>query len=367
MPRIGTLHVGMKAVLEGLNHEVVVPPPITDETVNLGARYAPEGACLPLKMNLGNYLQAAEGDEFEAVIMASGVGPCRFGYYHRLQRDILRDLGYDFRWVVASPPRGNLRGLIRDLADLRGGAGINAIVRALTLGWRKLAALDDIERESLRRRPTEARRGSTTRLLRRGIEMIDSAGTAREVADARERTLRRLRSVGASREEPVQVAVVGEVFMMLEPAANLHMEEELGRIGAEVQRTVYLTDWVRDNVIFDFLRMSRPEDDARKAAEPYLMHFVGGAGQETVGRTALLSDRVDGVIHVMPFTCLPEIMARSVMPALVRDRDVPVMTVVFDEHSAREGLTTRLEAFVDLLRRRRRMEGGSEGEQGKYL
>ncbi len=358
MPRIGTLHVGMKAVLEGMNHEVVVPPPITAQTVNLGARYAPEGACLPLKINLGNYLQAADEDDFEAVIMASGVGPCRFGYYHRIQRDILRDLGHDLRWVVASPPRGNLRRLLGDLGELTSGVGITDILRAAALGWRKLLALDDIEREGLRQRPREARPGRTTRILRGAVQMIDAAATVDEVADARAEALQRLRSSGEpGGDERVRIAVVGEVFMMLEPAANLHLQEELGHIGAEVIRTVYLTDWVRDNVFFDFLRMSRPEDDARKAAVPYLEHFVGGAGQETVGRTALLSERVDGVIHVMPFTCLPEIMARSVMPALARDMDVPVMTVVFDEHSGREGLTTRLEAFVDLLQRRRRIRG----------
>lgn len=357
MPRLGTLHVGMRAVLEGLNHEVVVPPPITAETVNLGARYAPEGACLPLKMNLGNYLQAAEEDDFEAVVMASGVGPCRFGYYHRLQRDILRDLGYELRWMVAAPPRGNLRGLLRGLGELTAGAGIRHIMRAVSLGWQKLVALDDIEGESLRNRATEALPGRTTRILRQAVDTIDAAGSVREVAEARAEALSSLGSVCESGEEPVRIAVVGEVFMMLEPRANLHLYEDLGRIGAEVVRTVCLTDWARDNVLFDFLRIGRPGDGARRAAEPYLGHFVGGAGQETVGRTALLADRVDGVVHVMPFTCLPEIMARAVMPSLVRDMDVPVMTLVFDEHSGREGLTTRLEAFVDLLQRRRRLRG----------
>ena len=62
---------------------------------------------------------------------------------------------------------------------------------------------------------------------------------------------------------------------------------------------------------------------------------------------------IDGAVHLMPFTCSPEAIARTVFQKLSRDLSFPILTVVFDEHTAEAGLMTRLEAFVDLLRRRR--------------
>jgi predicted nucleotide-binding protein (sugar kinase/HSP70/actin superfamily) len=55
---------------------------------------------------------------------------------------------------------------------------------------------------------------------------------------------------------------------------------------------------------------------------------------------------------------MPEIVAQTILPAVSRETGVPVMTLVVDEHSAEAGIVTRLEAFVDMLRRRtKRTEG----------
>ncbi|MBC7335927.1 MAG: CoA protein activase, partial [Clostridia bacterium] len=93
-PHMGNLYITARALLTGLGLEVIVPPPCTKRTLSLGTQHSPEFACLPLKINIGNYLEAAELGA-EVVVMAGGVGPCRFGYYAQIQREILKDLGYN--------------------------------------------------------------------------------------------------------------------------------------------------------------------------------------------------------------------------------------------------------------------------------
>ena len=66
----------------------------------------------------------------------------------------------------------------------------------------------------------------------------------------------------------------------------------------------------------------------------------------------------DGVIHLYPFTCMPEIISRSILPQISKEYDMPVLSLVLDEHTGEAGLLTRLEAFVDLLERKRRGETG---------
>ena len=67
----------------------------------------------------------------------------------------------------------------------------------------------------------------------------------------------------------------------------------------------------------------------------------------------------------MPFTCIPEIVARSILPRVSRALGIPVMSLILDEQTGLAGVLTRLEVFVDLLARRR-MQLGNYQQRG-YL
>ena len=91
------------------------------------------------------------------------------------------------------------------------------------------------------------------------------------------------------------------------------------------------------------------------AAHPYLAHFVGGEGRTTIGHIVIYTyEGFDGIIHLMPFTCMPELVARSIFPRLQRELDIPILSLIIDEQTGKAGLLTRLEAFIDLLWVRRK-------------
>jgi len=62
----------------------------------------------------------------------------------------------------------------------------------------------------------------------------------------------------------------------------------------------------------------------------------------------------DGLIHVSPFTCMPEIMSQNIFPKMREDVNLPILSLIMDEQTGKAGYITRLEAFVDLMRRRKR-------------
>jgi predicted nucleotide-binding protein (sugar kinase/HSP70/actin superfamily) len=55
---------------------------------------------------------------------------------------------------------------------------------------------------------------------------------------------------------------------------------------------------------------------------------------------------------------MPEIIAQSIMPQVQKDHDIPVLSIVLDEQMGRAGFVTRIEAFVDLMQRRRNLKRG---------
>ena len=84
------------------------------------------------------------------------------------------------------------------------------------------------------------------------------------------------------------------------------------------------------------------------------MRDIGGDALECISDVMYASERgVDGLIHVSPFTCMPEIMSQNIFPKMREDVGIPILSLIMDEQTGKAGYLTRLEAFVDLMRRKK--------------
>lgn len=359
-PHIGNSYIPLRTLLSELGVEPVVPPLISQRTIALGTKLAPEFACFPLKVNLGNYVEAIERGA-ECVLMAGGVGPCRFGYYGEVQREILKEAGYQVDFLVLEPPQtnpGELWGKIKRLFP-RHSAG--DLIRALRLAWLKAEMIDRFDRLANRIRPLEMWSGTTSRLQNNFYRLLDEASVVQEMKEITERSIADLHSVAVRTDETaLKIILLGEIYLVLEPRVNFQIERVLGEIGVEVVRTIYFSDWVRDQLVFSIFNPSW-RNQMRGLAKPYLRNFVGGHGLETVAHTVDAGvNRFDGAVQLAPFTCMPEIIAMQVLPTVSKELSIPVLSIIIDEHSAEAGIKTRLEAFVDLLNYRRKKQLGGK-------
>lgn len=359
-PHMGNLYVPLKSLFEQLGVEVIVPPTITKRTLDIGVKHSPEFACLPLKLTIGNFVEAFNLGA-DTIIMAGGIGPCRFGYYGEVQREILKGLGYDFEIVILEPPRGHFMDLIKQLRKIFNQRTLKCIAQSARLAWHKALLLDEIDKITTRIRPMELYTGDTDKLYQQTVKEIDEIRNEREIKNLSCRVNSMFHSIPVRRSQRLpKIGLVGEIYTILEPFSNLYIERQLGELGAEVQRSIYITDWIRENLFPSFLR-SKEHSQLLEQAKPYINCFVGGHGQETVAETVRFShESYDGVIQILPFTCMPEIVAKSVLPRVSREKSIPVMTIVLDEHSAETGLRTRLEAFIDMIKFKWEVENHNE-------
>ena len=96
-PHMGNYYIPVSYLIKNITHqEVIIPPKITKRTIELGSINSPDFVCSPFKYNLGNYIEALEQG---ANILAQAGGGCRYGYYAELQEKILKDLGYNFKFI----------------------------------------------------------------------------------------------------------------------------------------------------------------------------------------------------------------------------------------------------------------------------
>lgn len=359
-PHMGHMWICIKSMLEYLGVDVVIPPPSSKKTLQLGVKHGPEFACMPLKLNLGNFMEAAEMGA-DTVVMAGGCGPCRFGYYAQVEHAILRDLGYKYQLVVLEPPEKHIGELVGKIKYITRNRSWYRVIKGIRLGYLKAGAVDVVEKLAYYSRPRELVPGETDRAMKRALAEIIAAGTPEDMPAARDRAVEIMRAVAVDKNKPVlRVGLVGEIFTLLEPFANLEIERKLGRMGVEVDRSIHMSEWINDHLFLGLARNERSSKAAKEKGLAYLGHTVGGHGLETVGSTIIYAEQgFDGVIQLLPFTCMPEIVAQSILPRVSADLGIPVMTLIVDEMSGEAGMVTRLEAFTDLLARKKEFREGT--------
>lgn len=351
-PHMGNIYIPLKSFFESLDIDVVVPPPCTIKTLELGVRYSPEFACLPLKVNIGNFIEALEKGA-DTIVMAGGVGPCRFGLYCEVQEMILKDLGYEFEMIVLEPPVSGIIDIINKLKTItnRKKNSPSKIFNSAKIAWKKALLLDKLDRITNKFRAHEMKKNQINKIYSKIISTLEQENDEFKLEYLEKNMLDIFtKKIKIDRNKIIpKIAIVGEIYTILEPFVNLEIERQLGELGAEVSRSIYITDWIKVNLYPAFLKPKK-HNKILEMSRPYINCFVGGHGQETVAQVVKYSkEGFDGVIQLLPFTCMPEIVAKSVLQKVSQDKSIPVMTLVLDEHSAEAGIRTRLEAFVDMI------------------
>lgn len=80
--------------------------------------------------------------------------------------------------------------------------------------------------------------------------------------------------------------------------------------------------------------------------EPFWEAFV-----RIFGSALYIKDKVDGIIYLSSFSCGLDSFIIDMLKSHITD--IPLMVLKLDEHRGEEGFNTRIEAFSDLLERRR--------------
>lgn len=343
-PHMGNYSIPVRTLAEALDCEILEPPRMTRRTLEIGARHSPEFVCIPFKYNLGNYIEALEAG---ANLLIQAGGGCRFGYYGEVQEAILRDLGYEFGMVrlVGGFGAGEH---YRDFKKVNPRLTMLRALSAYRVAIRQTRALDRVEDYLRRNSAFQIEQGEFERVHEEFLRSLDAARGVREIERLETSTLARMAEIPTERpDDLLRVGIVGELYVLMEPFSNNFVERELAKRGVEVHRFVTVS------AMIDHAGRKKQAylDRMLGLAGPYLKYHIGADGTESVAMThKLMRDGFDGVLHLKPFGCMPEVNAMSALQRLSRENTFPVLFISYDAQTSETGLTTRLDAFCDMLR-----------------
>lgn len=375
LPRMSENAVVAAAALraEGLRAEAL--PPTTRDDVRVGRQHTSGKECVPMMITLGALLNRVRAlpDPKEPVtlFMPTARGPCRFGVYGSLYRIALERLGLAERVALVSPD------------DTDYFAGMSAGFAAKL--WIGFVVHDLLEAMLLFTRPVERERGAadatfarfladllalmerraagslTAALIELGTGMWGTRSLVRRAAAE----FAALADLG--REVP-SVAVVGEIYVRLDPFANDSLVRKLEDRGLRV-RFAPFTEWLEYTTFLGEERVAggRPTsgdhalgtplkgliqrvssgvlhaaaaramgwgpptsvEQTLAAAAPFVDPRLEGEAALTVGAPLheLRDGRIQGVVIVGPHECLPCKVAESQYGKVVETTSFPYLGV----------------------------------------
>jgi predicted nucleotide-binding protein (sugar kinase/HSP70/actin superfamily) len=168
--------------------------------------------------------------------------------------------------------------------------------------------------------------------LKRGLKPRDAmAGNGKPLAEGRH----------------LRVAVMGHHYNVFDSFTTMSLLDRLHGMGVDV-------------VTADMI----PEEVQREELKDLPRDIYWSYEREVVGAilACLRRKLVDGIIFMISFACGPDSIVQVVVEQERKAAgNLPMMAMIIDEHTGEGGFVTRIEAFVDMLRRKKRQElGGRE-------
>jgi predicted CoA-substrate-specific enzyme activase len=356
-------------------------PEENKEAFELGRSLTRGSECLPCALTLGTFLKTLREQPRggkHAFFMPSSKGPCRFGQYTILHRQILEREGLGHEVAILAPASNNAY------------QGLDSPMRRSL--FKAIACADILLKAQCKVRPYEVRIGETDRVVNEGADLV--AKTLEQQGDicaALKTAIQKIAAIETAGPRKPLVGIVGEIYVRNNMYANEDVIGAVETFGGEAWM-LPITDWViytsslenfkeefpgtifswdKADTFITYTWMKHWEKRLMEAASPflddrheprfqecleiatpYIPFYLGGEGKLSVGRAIKFAQQGAAmVVNCAPFGCMPETVATAIYGRLSADVDMPIVSLFYDGSG---GQNRRLEVFLNNAVRGRR-------------
>lgn len=341
-PRWGNYTIAFKTLFQELGLEVISPEKTNSHTITEGSKLSPEMYCLPLKVNIGNYLETIKRGA-DTIFMATALGgSCRLRYYGAVQDKVLKEAGYKVNFIIFNQDPKDIYRKIKEISA----ASPWQVCKAVRFFFKKLRLIEKLEKIAQYSRPREVERGITDKLLIFTLLELDKIEKEKDFSKFKKKTLRKFSEIRIEKNKKIpRIGLIGEIYTVSDPTINFEVEKKLGEEGIEVHREMDLTYHLKKAIFFwkDWV--------IQRKINPYLKSTVGGHGRDAIYEMLnYVKNGFNGIIHLLPAFCMPEVTIRPILEKIHQEQGIPFLSLSLDEQVAEAGINTRIEAFVDVVK-----------------
>lgn len=323
-----------------LKDEIIKPPIITTKTLELGSKYSPDFVCTPFKYTLGTMIESLEHGADTLIQLGGG---CRYGYYHELQNQILKDLGYHFQ-LINLINGGNYIKITKLIKEYHLHPKYLKIPKYYIMMKQMVKYLDNIEDYIRKNRCYEKEKGAFNQLEGKMIKDFITCSNAFKLRCIYKKYLKQFKLIPMNKpSKEIKIGIIGELYTLMESFSNYNIEQKLNDRGISVTRFTNAS----------YLLFEKKNKVKKYLKELKIKYRMGADALDNIYHTEYMcKNNYDGIIHIKSSFCTPEILVKPIIEDIAQKHDVPVIFFSIDMNTSETGFETRLDAFCDMLEMR---------------
>lgn len=348
-------HVAMRAMFQFFGREFADLPEITEEMLRFGESRSPEYSCFPVKVYVGYFKEVAKTGVND--IFIPGIRnhrACRYVDMFTFIQKAVREEGYP-EFTIHYWGGYGLKWSFERLQKIMGGPSYPRMVIGLKVYFDMLRATDYVNDLANKSRPREAKPGSTDKWLKTWIAELKKVNKGSQIPKIKKDAKAAWDKIETDNSRQIiRLALAGDLFKIHEPFFHFDTIRKLNELGVEVRQPLSFS-----LLFYGMNKVPSADGYAKKYREysakskKYLKSMPASYVDIGVGEVVDdLEKGAEGIIHFQSFGCMPDIMFRPIFDRIGQDFDVPVIHYMRDSHASDTAYQTRLEAFVDLIKRK---------------
>ena len=139
--------------------------------------------------------------------------------------------------------------------------------------------------------------------------------------------------------KPLSVVIMSHGYNLFDERISMNLIKKLDKMGVKAYTGINVK---KDDAI----------NSIRELGE--IQYWANELDLTGTAAYYMLNDKVDGIIALSAFGCGPDSLMVDEIQYYAKQKNMPMIHLTIDEHTGEAGFVTRIEAFVDMLMRKKR-------------
>ncbi|MBD3351459.1 MAG: hypothetical protein GF364_08225 [Candidatus Lokiarchaeota archaeon] len=315
-------------MLTRMGCDIVLSPPTNKKILEMGATFSSSELCVPVKLYFGHILWLLENKpNLDYIFVPRYVSLNKYHYFcpkflalPDTVRNTVKPKIPVLEWEINAKKRANIESAIilgRKIGIEKEEAG-----KAYIYAINRFKQFQNLQRKGVLFH--DAMHRMYPRLVKKKRKMRNKSGD--EEID---------------KNYPITILVLGHPYNTYDPLINLNLAERLEKYHVNVIMLEQLPEETfkkRVTINRHFHNYWNMEEELLQGAR----HFLLDA-----------KDEIDGVIFLISFACGPDSLIQELIMRDFKKMKIPFLDLILDEHSGESGMVTRIESFIDMIRRKK--------------
>jgi predicted nucleotide-binding protein (sugar kinase/HSP70/actin superfamily) len=318
-----------KAFLENLNCEIIVSAPTSKQIIEEGSKQAQSELCVPMKIWYGHVMTLLrDHPELDYVFIPRYVAIKSDRFYCPKFMILPETTKYSLNFKVP------ILELDVNARKQKGIEGAIKLGKELGYSENESAKAWYFAMETFKKWKEKARKGDYIDLL---MEQDPDPKHKRQ-----KKVVKQIVSDSVKGDYLLNILILGHAYNTYETQINQDLFERLKAMDVQPLTIEMLPDEIFDKRVQINVQVGKLENFWENEEE--IMATTRYFLREGHGR-------VDGVIFLISFACGPDSLIQELVMRDLKRMKVPYLELILDEHSGESGLITRIESFIDMVRR----------------